>query len=51
MRYSCKSAVEYDLDLQYKLRDIYIKNLSESQSFDGAYMKRCAVRKGKSLVP
>lgn len=49
MRYSCKSAVEYDLDLQYKLRDRYIKNLSESQSFDGAYMKRCAVRKGKSF--
>ncbi len=49
MRYSCKAAVEYDLELQYKLRDEYVKTLSESQSLKGAYMKKCAVRKGKSF--
>ena len=46
MRYSCKSAVEYDLDLQYKLRDRYIKNLSERLSLNGAYMNSCVVRNG-----
>lgn len=47
MRYSCKSSVEYDLNLHYKLLDKYGKELDTLSEYEGYRLKPTTIRSGK----
>ncbi len=47
MRYSCKSSVEYDLNLHYKLLDKYDKKMDALSEYKGYRLKPTTIRGGK----
>lgn len=47
MRYSCYSAVEYDLKLHYKLLDNYTNEIKDRSEYNGFILKRSKTRGNK----